>query len=342
MHELPAATVGLRVVADGLAAAHGIDVAGIEQLDDGVGRVRRRDGADWVVRVFPASRPVEAVRGDAGVLAWLAAHDFPAERPAPAVPVAVVEGHPVLVTEYVAPVARADRRATIRAAGGLRALGGMLGRLHRLPLDQDAPARAGGAWHHAAEGPPRAELDVALGWLTDTAADADPSDREPLADLIAALADLDDGAGLPEALVHPDPVLANVVATPAPGMVLVDWAGAGVGPRLWPLAFLLWAEGAKDPRRAELVAAGYRRALGRGGGLEPAELDRLAGMLPARHAVFSALNVAQGRLRPAVALRAVRAEQAGARELAARVRRVLGAPWPRATDDDLRRAPPGC
>ena len=89
--------------------------------------------------------------------------------------------------------------------------------------------------------------------------------------------------GLPRAFIHPDFVMANVVATADPGMVLVDWAGAGVGPRAWALAFLLWAEAAKDPRRAALALAGYRRRIA----LEPEEIDRLAGMLRARPLIFS-------------------------------------------------------
>jgi aminoglycoside phosphotransferase (APT) family kinase protein len=34
------------------------------------------------------------------------------------------------------------------------------------------------------------------------------------------------------ALIHPDFVLANVVVSPDRGMALVDWAGAGRGPRM--------------------------------------------------------------------------------------------------------------
>jgi Ser/Thr protein kinase RdoA (MazF antagonist) len=100
--------------------------------------------------------------------------------------------------------------------------------------------------------------------------------------LTAELDALDDGDGLPSGFLHPDFVLANVVATAEPGMVLVDWAGAGVGPRLWSLAFLLWAEGAKDPRRAALALAGYQRQVK----LEPEELKRLPAMMRARPLIF--------------------------------------------------------
>jgi Phosphotransferase enzyme family len=93
--------------------------------------------------------------------------------------------------------------------------------------------------------------------------------------LRAEVAALDAAEGLPEGLIHPDFVLANVVATPG-GMVLVDWAGAGRGPRLWSLAFLLYAEAAKDPRRAGAVLLGYRERVT----LEPEELDRLGSGRP--------------------------------------------------------------
>jgi Ser/Thr protein kinase RdoA (MazF antagonist) len=103
-----------------------------------------------------------------------------------------------------------------------------------------------------------------------------------------ALASLDDGCGLPQAFIHPDFVLANVVAAEDGTMVLVDWAGAGRGPRLWSLAFLLWVEGAKDLRRVDLAMAGYRRAVT----LTEAELSALPAMLPARALVFDIWRLA--------------------------------------------------
>ena len=95
--------------------------------------------------------------------------------------------------------------------------------------------------------------------------------------LRAEVAALDAAEGLPEGLIHPDFVLANVVATPG-GMVLVDWAGAGRGPRLWSLAFLLYAEAAKEPRRAGAVLLGYREHVT----LEAVELDRLGAVARTR------------------------------------------------------------
>ena len=76
---------------------------------------------------------------------------------------------------------------------------------------------------------------------------------------------------MPEAFLHPDPVKGNVIVTPC-GPVLVDWAGAGRGPRLASLAALLHTAG---PRHAGDVLAGYQAHVG----LTADEFDRLEGVL---------------------------------------------------------------
>ncbi|MGH9046135.1 MAG: hypothetical protein ACRDVW_02355, partial [Acidimicrobiales bacterium] len=218
-------------------------------------------------------------------------HDFPAERCAATEPVSVLAGRPVLVTGYVDGVVRAERRQAVKAMGGIRRLGDLLGHLHTLPVSAGVVARSGGAWHHLAEGEPRDELSAAKAMLMGAQREADPSDRRHFETLWSALDSLDDCAGLPEALVHPDFVLMNVVAAPARGLVLVDWTGAGRGPRLWSLAFVLFAEGAKSLKRIDLVAAGYRQHVT----LEPEELERMAGVVRARPLVFAVWALGAGR-----------------------------------------------
>jgi Ser/Thr protein kinase RdoA (MazF antagonist) len=253
-------------------------------FDQDVVLMRRDDGPSWVARVFPPERPVSAVEGDAAILNWLAEIGYPAERCADPEPVSVLDGQPLLVTEAVPSVPRAQRRAAIKDAGGIRGLGEMLGRLHTLPIEAEPEElnRPGGAWHHMADGAPADELSVARRWLDEAEEQAAVRDLPHFRELSDALDAADACAGLPEALIHPDFVLANVVATAEPGMVLVDWAGAGRGPRLWPLAFLLWAEGAKDLRRVDLALSGYRRHVQ----LEDAELERLEATIAARPLVF--------------------------------------------------------
>jgi hypothetical protein len=94
-----------------LESAHAIGVTAVMRLDAGVFLVRRSDGPDWVARRFPAVRSLEAARGDADVLRFLAAQEFPAERLAVPEPLSALDGQGVLVTEDVEPVPREDRRA---------------------------------------------------------------------------------------------------------------------------------------------------------------------------------------------------------------------------------------
>jgi Ser/Thr protein kinase RdoA (MazF antagonist) len=143
-------------------------------------------------------------------------------------------------------------------------------------------------------------------------------ERAAYAALRAEIDALDCGDGLPEALVHPDFVLANVVATAA-GMVLVDWAAAGRGPRLWSLAFLLYAEAAKDLRRVDALLAGYRRHVT----LSEEELGRLAAVARSRPLVLSAWSVCTGRTAPTQALAAAAQSTALAEAVATRARTAL-------------------
>jgi Ser/Thr protein kinase RdoA (MazF antagonist) len=138
---------------------------------------------------------------------------------------------------------------------------------------------------------------------------------------LAEIRALDTADGLPEALTHPDFVLANVVAT-GDAMVVVDWAGAGRGPRVWSLAFLLYAEGAKDLRRINVVLAGYRRHVE----LTEQELGRLAAVARARPLVLSAWSVSTGRMTPTEAMAHVEEVTTLAQAVADRARAVLASP----------------
>jgi Ser/Thr protein kinase RdoA (MazF antagonist) len=297
-----------------LEARYGISVAAMTELDLGVWRVGRTDGPDWAARWFPARRPAEAAAGDASILRYLAAHEFPAERCAADEPVSVLDGRSVLVTDWADPVPRQQRRDAIRADGGLSHLGGLLGLLHTLPASA-AVARPGGAWHHLAEGLPTAEIAAADRMLAESAPVIPDVERVAFDALRAEVAALDAAEGLPEGFIHPDFVLANVVATPG-GMVLVDWAGSGRGPRLWSLAFLLCTEAAKEPRRAGAVLSGYREHVA----LEPEELDRLGAVARARPLILSAWSVCMGRTTPTEAMTAASDTKALTEMIATRLR----------------------
>jgi Ser/Thr protein kinase RdoA (MazF antagonist) len=268
-----------------------------------------------VARVFPPIRPRAAVAGDAEVLTFLFGRGFAAERAAATEPLSATDGHHVLVTKHVDGVPPAGRRDAIKAAGGLRRLGEMLAELHVQPAASGAAARPGGGWHHLVDGSPADEIAAARALLAARADDDEAAaDRAQHAELSRALADLDDGTGLPESLIHPDFVLANVVASPDRGMVLVDWTGAGRGPRAWSLAFLLYAEGARGLPRVDLVVAGYRRHITPA----PEELSRLQAMIAARPVVLAVWSYCLGRRSLADAVRSVTQARALAAEVGPR------------------------
>jgi aminoglycoside phosphotransferase (APT) family kinase protein len=107
-------------------------------------------------------------------------------------------------------------------------------------------------------------------------------ERKAYAALRAKVAGFDAGDGLPQALIHPDFVMANVIPSPSRSLVVVDWTGSGQGPRLWslrvrPAMFQIWAVGqgrksvaqawrdvAEARELADAVAARALVAFGRG------------------------------------------------------------------------------
>jgi hypothetical protein len=236
-----------------LEDTYGIAVAGSARLDEGVHRIDRRDGASWVARVFPAARPLDGVEGDAAVLRALEPTAFPAECLAHEEAVSTWEGQGVLVTEYV------ESAAPLRPGRPAAILGVLLSRLHRNPGEK---LRAGGAWHHLSyPGGPREEVAAATQLLEDALPRVGVRELALYDQLCDAVQTTDDCHDLPHAFVHPDLVPANAIPTPDGHLVIVDWAGAGRGPRLWSLGFLLWAAGAGNSKLVGVVASRYRRSV---------------------------------------------------------------------------------
>lgn len=244
----------------------GITVTKLRRLDVGVFRVDRADGPPVVARMFSSARPFATAEGDLAVLQYLAEVGFRSERPIGEAPLSVHDGQAVLVTELVKQVPKPRRPPY-----PVHALGRMIGRLNGLavPLGADRPA---GALHHFAVGTMSDELRAAAGWLGEL------PDREPAADveaveaLRAAVESADGGDGLPEALIHPDPVPSNAVFTEE-GPVLVDWTSAGRGPRLAAVSLLL---------RSSWAAAPFMRGYAKETRLTAEERDRIAGLLFSR------------------------------------------------------------
>ncbi len=184
---------------------YGVRVAATTELDAGVFKVDRHDGPSWVARVFPASRPLEGIAGDAAILRALERGGFPAERCAHPEPVSTYDGQGVLVTEFVA------QAGSIRPGRTFAILGALLGRLHARPA---VKLREGGAWHHLTfAGGPRAEVSAAAELLDDAVARVGVRELGLLDRLRDGVQSTDDCHDLPHAFVHPDFVPFNTIAT---------------------------------------------------------------------------------------------------------------------------------
>jgi hypothetical protein len=301
-------------LAEHLADLYGVAVTGTSALDVGVLRVDRADRSRWVARVFSATRPLAEVEADAEILRLLERAGFPAERCAAPEPVSMLDGRPVLVTGFVEP---AEALSPGRSAA---LLGGLLGRLSAHGADG---LRDGGAWHHLSPtGGPTQEIAAARQALEDHSARIgrrDLADYHRLCDLIERS---DDCSDLPHAFVHPDFVLANAIPTADERLVIVDWAGAGRGPRLWAIGFLMWAAGSMHPRLLDVVGSRYRRHVT----LEASELARLDGAMRGRPTMIACWSLCAGRQSVADTLQRVQEIGARAQLLAAQARRELSLP----------------
>lgn len=290
---------------------YGVEVAELVPLDLGVFRVDRRDGSRWVARVFAAGRPLAGVEEDAAILRGLERAGFPAERGAHPEPVSEFLGQGVLVTGFL------EDHGPLRPGRPAALLGALLGGLHRNPA---TALRPGGAWHHLSfAGGPREEIAAAAELLEDHLPRVGIRELSLFDRLRDEVEQTDDCHDLPHAFVHPDFVPANAISTAEEKLAIVDWTGAGRGPRLWSLGFLLWAAGARNIKLVDLVVSRYRRSIE----LEPAELDRLEGAIRGRPVMLETWSVCAGRRELADAVE--RVDRAGelAREIAAAARRAF-------------------
>lgn len=265
-----------------LEERYGIRIASMEAIDGhqpATLRVHREDGPDWVARIFsnPADE-VRAVQGDAEILRFLAAQDFPAERIAHDDPVSVLDGNGLLVTEFVeggSPFSWTNPQVTPAVQYELAEL---LGRLHTLPAAGGAMARDGGSF--GAPGPflgrPRADLAAAMSALVSVEDAVAPHGREMFEWLRDQVENTDDGEGLPEAFTHGNFHAKTAVGKPG-NLVIIGWNGSGRGPRLPAVGWLLWTAQLENDH-VEAIARGYRQHVQ----LTDEELDRLAGVINMR------------------------------------------------------------
>jgi Ser/Thr protein kinase RdoA (MazF antagonist) len=278
MHHEPAAD---RLVAH-LRIQYGIDATAATKLsvhNTYVFRIDRNDGDPWVARAYPPARPRSGVEGDAAILRFLEQQDYPAERLAVDAAVSDFNGSAVLVTRFVEGPTLPDGTA---GSEQFAIMGDLLGRLHALQFEESA-SRPGGASGEdpSREGSPRQDLLAALAFLDAVDTKVPAAERERYEQLREQVRSADDGAGLPEGLLHGNLLhAASHAVVSAEGPMAINWKASGRGPRMADLAWLLWGTGDWSPRRPNLdnidaAVNAYRQHV------EPTdeELDRLEAVM---------------------------------------------------------------
>lgn len=283
--------------------------------DRGIYRVTAGDGSAYVLRAF--GYDVEAgLRGQGAVLEWLERRGYPAprlRRTSTGGDLAMHEGWTALLLTYVAGEV-ADFRPE-----SLTRLGACLGKLHALVPDAEA-GQDGKKLPDSRLAPPRGSLSPYEGRLV-------PAElrgfNERSLETIRRMREA--APGLPVALLHGDCWPRNAVVSMDGTLVLVDWDGAGLGPAVLDLGYLLMAchLGAPDlpvmrpdPERIGAVVRGYceqRRVTA----AELGVLEQAIAYDSARRAVLEeALFVVPEEWREHVGLRKAVARTAASREIA--------------------------
>jgi thiamine kinase-like enzyme len=130
----------------------------------------------------------------------------------------------------------------------LHVCGGLLARLHSLPLDEAARV----SLHR-----PDYILNDLRAYLRET---PDTPDQQRMAEEIwQVIANFPSFDGLPEGLVHTDPYFVNLLETPRGGLTLIDWEDAGIAYPLMDVGYVGYLATYLPHDRANLGLADDRR-----------------------------------------------------------------------------------
>ncbi len=221
--------------------------------DGSVYRVIRSQGPDWVLRVV--SR--KSAERDVVVLSFLESQHFPAPRVIRSLSgcgMALFGEHSVLVTTFI------DGTPAGFFPHILHGIGEALGRLHTLNMAEAHTLPP-------AEMLPVTDMVIALEWLAEAEPRLPPGLRGQHDQLVGAIRGIRSYDHLPQALIHNDCHPGNAILT-SEGPIMIDWHGAGLGPPVVDLGFLLisceiapsWAAPlAPNPDRVVTIVDGYAR-----------------------------------------------------------------------------------
>lgn len=287
-------------LASHLSAKYATTVSEICNLDENVFRIDRSGDVSWVARLLSPSLQISVILEDAEILRILEQQDFPAERLAHPEPVSTTPaGYHVLITTFI------DGRRPRKGEQIFPKLGDLLGRLHTLSLPEvRSVTRRGGAWHHICHsGGIREELDAALSLLEDAKLCVPKSELHLYEELRNKLNEADDFSGLPQCFIHPDFVTSNSIISAVDNSIqIVDWSGAGTGPRVVSLGYLLWTAGQKSSTQMRAVAAAYATRVS----LEEGEIMRLKSAMISKPLILRSWEFSTARVSLEDSVQAIR------------------------------------
>ncbi len=251
-------------------------------------RIERAWEQSWVLRAYPPESE-DNIQALVTMLAFLEEREYPAERLVRAEDGSFVVAHDgwrLLVTTFV------EGSTVDYAMPTLRLLGATLGRLHALQPIATTPAVL-----PLAEMRPVNEISWALWQITGVKAQVPKHLYARYDTLIAALHGIRPCEELPRVVIHNDCHSGNAVRTAAEQVVLIDWEGAGLGPAVLDVGFLLsscdtespWRPSlAPDPARVAAIVDGYCQYHT----LTPDELEYLPDAIRFRAIVYGACSFA--------------------------------------------------
>ena len=271
---------------------YGTQAVSLQSLDSESGkrmyRVERSREQPWVLRAYPPESE-DNIQALVTVLAFLEQHEYPAERLVRAEDGSFIvthDGWRLLVTTFV------EGSTVDYAPPTLHLLGATLGRLHALQPIATTPAAL-----PVAQMRPVNEISWALSQITGIKAQVPKHLYARYDTLVAALHGIRLGEELPRVVIHNDCHSGNAVRTAAEQVVLIDWEGAGLGPAVLDVGFLLsscdtespWRPSlAPDPARVAAIVDGYCQYHT----LTPAELEYLPDAIRFRAIVYGACSFA--------------------------------------------------
>lgn len=202
--------------------------------DRGIYRVDIASEPPLLLRAYRQTPPQAAWLVErAATLVYLASAAYPAPRVVPTVDGALTaheQGWSTLLLTYV------EGTMATGTAADFHALGQQLARLHKL---EPTPAASATSPLPYCRWQPQSRI---IDWLAglNRVADQCPAELRGLyAFSVETLTQVAQWTPMPVCILHADPNSTNAVRTPDGALVLVDWDGAGLGPPLLDLGYLL-------------------------------------------------------------------------------------------------------